>query len=272
LKRPLLIIGLVLPLARGAQGSELRITAFESAGRLTFQELPGAASYRVEWTTNLVSSVWSSNAPGIAAIPPSGGSTLTATVGVFHASCYYRVVAVVTNILSAGLTNTFDLTSENWVIVSYPFRSHVSTPATSSLPFDATFGNPPGSVRVGDIYPETGIAAPAQYLGNQLAFYDGSLAYDIYLRYTDNVTYPAVVLNGGTLSLYFDAPSPSLNTWQHEVIPLSEAGWKLSGTGAVASEATFKSVLSNLFGLYIYTEWHSGPDDTSVDNISVTFP
>ena len=130
----------------------------------------------------------------------------------------------------------------------------------------------PGSVRLGDVFAESGIAAPAQYLGNRLSFYGGSLTYDIYLRYTDNTTYPAVVLNGGSMSLYYDAPSPPLNAWQRRTVPLSETGWKVSGTNANATETVFKAVLSNLVGLYIYTEWHSGTDDTNVDNIAMTPP
>ncbi len=268
----LLIVGLALAGTYAAQANELVITSFDGTGRLTFQEVPTAASYRVEWATNLISPTWSSNAPGIAVVPASGVSTLTVTVGVVHASCYYRVVAAVTNVPPAHLTNTFDLTSENWLIVNYPFRSHAPNPATSSPPFDETFGNPPGSVRIGDVFAETGIAAPAPYPGNRLSFYGGSLAYDIYIRYTDNTLYPAVVLNGGTMSLYYDAPSPPLNAWQHGTVPLSEAGWKISGTGEPATETIFRAVLSNLVGLYIYTEWHTGADDTNVDNILMTPP
>ena len=81
-----------------------------------------------------------------------------------------------------------------------------------------------------------------------------------------------MVLHAGSTSLYFDMPSPPLNAWQRNTLPLSEAGWKVSGTGAIATEAVFKAVLSNLAGLYIYTEWHSGPDDTSIDNIAMTPP
>jgi hypothetical protein len=268
----LLVVGLALAGTQAMQASELRINFLDGSGRLTFQAMPTAVSYRVEWATNLLSPTWSSNAPGIAAIPASGDSTLTVTVGVVHASCFYRVVATVTNGPPTGLTNTFDLTSENWLIVNYPFRSHVPAPAMSSLPFDGTFGNPLGSVRVGEIYAETGIAAPAQYLGNKLAFYGGSLAYDIYLRYTDHATYPAVVLNGGSTSIYYDTPSPPLDAWQHNIVPLSEAGWKISSSGQAATQAVFRAVLSNLVGLYLYTEWHSGADDTSVDNISMTPP
>ena len=268
----LLMVGLALVGMGAAQASDLVITSFDGTGRLTFQEVPTAASYRVEWATKLIAPSWSSNAPGIATVPALGGGTLTVTVGVVHASCYYRVVAAVTNVPPASLTSTFDLTEENWLTVIYPFHSHSANPETKALPFDGTFGNPPGSVRIGDVYSETGISAPAGFLGNKLSFYGGSLMYDIYIRYTDGVAYPAVVLNGGTMSLYYDAPSPPLNAWQHRTVPLSEAGWKVSGTGATATETVFRAVLSNLVGLYIYTEWNTGADDTNVDNISMTPP
>jgi hypothetical protein len=258
--------------ALAAQASEVMISAFDVTGRLTFSTLPTATSYRVEWTTNLLPATWSSNAPGIPLIPAPGAGNLAVTVGVVHASCYYRVVATVTNEPPTVISSSFDLDAQNWSIVSYPFQSHVENPTTSALSHDGTFGNPPGSVRVGDVYGETGISAPAQYLGGKLAFYGGNLSYDIYLRYTDNVTYPAVVLNGGNISLYYDAPSPPLNAWQHRSVPLTEAGWKVSGTHVPATEAVFKSVLSNLVGLYIYTEWNTGPDDTNVDNIQMTPP
>ncbi len=179
-------------------------------------------------------------------------------------------LALVAFSTDARATGTFDATNEGWVIVSYPFRSHVPTPATVSLPFDVSFGNPAGSVRVGDVYAETGIAAPATYLGDRSAAYGGSLTYDIFLRFTDGVTYPAAVLNGGTMSVYYDAPSPTLNTWEHRAIPLTESGWRVSNTQVAATQTQFQSVLQNLVGLYIYTEWHTGEDDTNVDN--VTFP
>lgn len=248
------------------------INSFDRNGRLSFQEIPSATSYRVEWQTNLSATAWSSNAPGLEVVPSVGSGTLTVTVGVSQASCFFRVVATVTNVPSTGFTNQFNLTNEGWRIVSYPFHSHVANPTMSALTFDEAFGNPAGSVRVGDIYGETGIAAPAEYLGDRLAFYGGSLVYDIYLRYSDGVVYPAVVLNGGTRSLYYDAASPPVNAWQSRIIPLTESGWKVSGTGVAATESDFKAVLGNLVGLYIYTEWHSGADDTSVDNIAMTPP
>jgi hypothetical protein len=266
------VVGFGLFAALAAQASEVTISSFDGTGRMTFTVVPAATSYRVEWTTNLLPATWSSNAPGIPLIPASGTGSLTVTVGVVHASCYYRVVATVTNEPPTIIASSFDLDAQNWNIVSYPFQSHVQNPTTSALSHDGAFGNPPGSVRVGDIYSETGISAPVQYLGGKLAFYGGSLSYDIYIRFSDNVTYPAVVLNGGTFSLYYDAPSPPLNAWQGRTVPLSESGWKVAGSGVAATESNFKTVLSNLVGIYIYTEWNTGPDDTNVDNVQMTPP
>lgn len=173
---------------------------------------------------------------------------------------------------AAQVANVFDAGTEGWFVVSYPFRSHVANPSTSVASFDGGFGNPAGSLRVGDVFGETGVGAPATYLGDKSAYYGGTLAYDILVRFTDAVDYPAVVLNGGTTSLYYDAPTPAVNQWTSRQIPLTESGWRVAGGTTPATQGQFKSVLANLQGLYVYTEWHSGPDDTSFDNVSLAAP
>ncbi|MBC8424346.1 hypothetical protein H8E07_09505 [bacterium] len=172
--------------------------------------------------------------------------------------------------LAVAISDSFDTDANGWLIVSYPFRSHVPSPIMQGVYHDDLFGNPPGSIEVGDVYGETGVAAPAPYLGDKSGFYGGSLHYDIYIRYTDNITYPAVVLNGGTISLYYDTASPPLNEWESRVIPLAEAGWRVSGSGFDATEQQFRDVLADLHGLYFYTEWRTGPDDTHFDNPVMT--
>ena len=168
----------------------------------------------------------------------------------------------------AGVSSHFDSDNEGWAIVSYPFRSaSTGSAVTSPLTFDGSVGLPPGSVRVGDVYAETGIAAPAAFLGDRQAYYGGQLSYDIFLRFSDGVTYPAVVLVGATMSLYYDAPSPPVGAWEHRAVPLTETGWKIGGSQLPVAQADFAAVLQSLSDLYIYTEWHTGDDDTSVDNI-----
>lgn len=172
----------------------------------------------------------------------------------------------------ADVTSQFDAGTEGWLVVSYPFRSHVADPGTTGAPFDAGFGNPSGSLRVGDVYGETGLAAPSAYLGDKSAYYGGSLSYDILIRFSDVIGYPAAVLNGGTISLYYETFPPPLDAWYTFEIPLTEAGWRVSGGTTFATETQFRSVLANLQGLYIYTEWNTGDDDTSVDNVSLSAP
>ena len=164
---------------------------------------------------------------------------------------------------------SFSFTSDNqgWVVVDYPFHSHVAAPSTQSLPFDSENGLPAGSVRVGDVFNETGIAAPSTILGNQSAAYGDTLKYDILVRFSDLADYPAVVLNAGTYSLYYDTPSPPIGSWQSRAIALTETGWKHSNTNVAATEAEFRGALAELAGLYLYTEWFTGPDDTNIDNV-----
>lgn len=171
---------------------------------------------------------------------------------------------------AAGATiSTFDTSNEGWVIVSYPFHSHVAVPGTAPLPFDGSLGLPPGSVHVGDVFGETGISAPAAFLGDKSAYYGDTLTYDIFLRFSDGVSYPAVVLNGGTMSLFYEALPPTLEAWEHRVVPLSENGWYVSDSGLSATQGQFQAVLQNLVGLYLYTEWNTGTDDTNVDNVNM---
>lgn len=172
----------------------------------------------------------------------------------------------------ADLTAAFVAGNEGWTTVNYPFRSHAGAPAQSPLAWDGGNGLPPGSVRVGDVYPETGIAAPAAWLGNRASSYGGSLTYDILIRYSDNTVYPAAILNGGTMSVYFDAPPPTTGIWQARTIPLAAGGWRVSSNGAIATADQILFVLEHLTGLYLYTEWHTGADDSNVDNIVFTTP
>ena len=177
----------------------------------------------------------------------------------------------------ADEVSEFDTSKEGWVAVDYPFRSHKPNADTSADAFalDRNIGQSPPSLRVGwdspetgwDPYAETGVAAPARYLGDNSSSYGRALRYSIFIRFTDGKTYPAVVLNGGEFSLYFDAPSPALHKWESRTVVLTEVGWKRSGTHTDATKAEFQAALANLQGLYIYTEWAEGRDDTNIDNV-----
>jgi hypothetical protein len=71
------------------------------------------------------------------------------------------------------------------------------------------------------------------------------------------------------LTLYFNTDSPAVNAWTTQSIPLLEGNWRVDNyeTGAFATAAEVQWVLGHLQGLYVLTEWRTGPDDTNVDNV-----
>jgi formylglycine-generating enzyme required for sulfatase activity len=74
------------------------ITSFDvtGGGRLTFNEIPSATVYRVEWA-NALTGAWYVGTPGATGIVASGSGQNVVTVGVAQAACFYRVVASMTN-------------------------------------------------------------------------------------------------------------------------------------------------------------------------------
>jgi len=98
--------------------------------------------------------------------------------------------------LGTGASSTFGANNEGWFTAGPDPTSDLyglSIP-TSALSWDGSFGNPAGSVRAGDVYYWTWIGAPSQFLGNQTAQYGKDLDLDIYIRYTDGISYPMVAL------------------------------------------------------------------------------
>ena len=77
---------MVLTSTVGAQ--DIVIDSFAGNGELTFNEMSSAQVYRVEWRTNWFSGQWSTGAPGVNAISPSGTGTVSCTVDTSGPSCF----------------------------------------------------------------------------------------------------------------------------------------------------------------------------------------
>ena len=60
---------------------------------LTFTEVSGALSYRVEWSATMAPGSWSREAPGVPLIPAIGLGDRTVKIGIIGSLCFYRVVA-----------------------------------------------------------------------------------------------------------------------------------------------------------------------------------
>lgn len=183
-------------------------------------------------------------------------------------------------VLSAALPaqvvgSSFASGTDGWTVVNASYNGHIVLPSGSpTLPqWDLVEGQAAPSLRVGDVFGETGIRAPAAFLGDQLHCFGGTLSWDILIRTTDAVAYPAVWLVGATKTLVYNTPSPPLGVWHSASVPLVEAGWRVNGwQGAAATRGDLMEVLADLRGLLLNTEWRTGPDDTSVDNVALAPP
>jgi hypothetical protein len=174
-----------------------------------------------------------------------------------------------------SITSTFAAGNEGWTVVQTNYTGHITLPTgtPTPAPFDGLEGLPAGSIRIGDVFGDTGVRAPAAFVGDRLAWFGGRLSYDIRIRNTDGVIYPALWLVGATKTLVFNTPSPTLDVWQHVDVPLLETGFRVNGwQGNAATRGDLMEVLADLRGILINTEWRTGPDDTSLDNIELVQP
>lgn len=94
IKTGILMIWLQWALGAMLWADEFAITHFDASGRLTFTEVSGAASYRVEWSATLAPGSWTSEPPGIDSIPAEGSGERTVTVATGAGPSFFRVVAV----------------------------------------------------------------------------------------------------------------------------------------------------------------------------------
>jgi len=189
----------------------------------------------------------------------------------------YRTAMLLASFLLLGssslaaqlVTSTFAGTNEGWTVNGFAYSGHLGgIGAGVAASFDATEGQPAGSVRVGDAFGETCFQAPAAFLGDKSAYYGGTLSFDILIRTTDATAYPATMLVGAAKTLFYVMPSPPVGAWLSRSVPLTETGWKVNGwTGPPATQVDLQTVLGALQKLLINSEWHTGSDDTNLDNV-----
>ncbi|HEY4235697.1 MAG TPA: laminin B domain-containing protein [Lacipirellulaceae bacterium] len=174
--------------------------------------------------------------------------------------------------------DTFDADNQGWAVVG----SGTDYGPPSGDGFAAGWderGNPGGAVSIGDYYYSTWLSAPIPFLGNQADMYGKSFSYDIYIRYSDTTSfpYPSAAISGNGLNLVYTIATPPLYTWDRRVVTFNPNLWRVDvGAGApqpgrVPTAAEMQGVLGNLTALYLLTEWRTGPDDTSLDNVGVGF-
>ena len=166
--------------------------------------------------------------------------------------------------------HTFDAGNQGWLLAGASSDYIAPTVIGASALWDSR-GNPGGALAVGDSFYSTWISAPSAFLGDQSDMYQKSFRYDIQIRYTDAnmVDYPTAAIVGNGITLLYTIPAPPLFTWQTRTVTFDESLWRVNSSlsGPVATPAEMQSVLSNVSQLFLLTEWRTGPDDTSIDNV-----
>ncbi len=164
------------------------------------------------------------------------------------------------------VTSNFDTNADGWTL-------WVPHDSLSTLTYLATDGNPPGDLRLHD--EGTGgntdyFSAPAKFLGDDSAFYNGALTFDLWFSATTDLNNPNVIefrgADGNTLGFNFNQVFASGDPWKSFSLTLNESsGWifnpNASGIGSTPTQAQFQGVFSNVSALKIAGDWHSGPED-----------
>ncbi len=182
--------------------------------------------------------------------------------------CAALVAGLMVSQVQADVISTFDTDTDGWFKLP-------GSDAGSSVQWVSTGGNPDGFLQ----YNEVGsgfldfVAAPAKFLGNKAGYYGGTLSFDIK---TNTLSSPTnrndqVKLIGDGIELRFELPNPSpLNEWHARSIDLVEtAGWINTGDNQPPSQTEMLSVLGNLTALHLLTDYRSGTEKPSYDNIKL---
>jgi hypothetical protein len=178
------------------------------------------------------------------------------------------LLAGLSSVSHSAIVSTFDTDAEGWLVVGV--QGGYGLPVTGGIAanWSETYGLLGGGVQTPDQYAETFFSAPAKFLGNQSVAFGTDLQFDIFVSYTDNAVYPAVILHSAAKNLYYNILTTPINAWAHRSIPLAGVGWKVNGwKGAAATDADMLEVLSDLQGLYINAEWNTGADLTYLDDV-----
>ncbi len=150
------------------------------------------------------------------------------------------------------------------------------TTSVGTQTYAALDGNPGGSLR--GVEGGSGVwyfVAPAEYLGDQEAFYGGSISFDLRQDITTSqIDDSDVLLTGGGLTLALDVgANPGTNWTSYSASLALGGGWKISNTsGRVATEAEIRSVLADLQSLQIRGEFVNGSagDASNLDNVNMS--
>jgi len=182
---------------------------------------------------------------------------------------------------AGDVISTFDTNLNGWTLAD-------NDPA-STLNFVASGGNPGGYIVFSDGAQgaDDVFSAPAQFLGVDSGFVNGTLSFDLaHNEPADNISFtPLVLLDaaGDSLSMILSAPTTSsdLSVWTHYSFSLTTGagfvfdggtntslGFNLSG-GTAATAGEIAAVLGDVTAILIPADIHNGTELAALDNFAL---
>ena len=189
-----------------------------------------------------------------------------------------NILAIALSVLVAGatanaeiiITSTFDTDVDGWAKLP-------GADASSSVQWISSGGNPGGFMR----YNEVGagfidyVVAPSKFLGDRSLLYGGTFSFDITTNIISSPTNrnDQVRFLGGGLGIRRQLPNPIVGVWSYRLLELTDTGgWISEVTNAAATELEIMTVLGNLTGIHLLTDYRSGSEQPSFDNIRLYTP
>lgn len=162
----------------------------------------------------------------------------------------------------ARITSTFARDTDNWTIAGdvneFSWRGEGGNPAGHLFWRDSAFGD------------VAYWGAPLKFLGDQSAFKGGRLVFDWYVSNTGSVFEAAdVILTGGGLTLYADAPNPEADWTRASIRFTKNGGWHVgSPDGPLATAREIATALRDVADLRIRAEHINGDETGGLDNVA----
>ncbi|MFC2097564.1 laminin B domain-containing protein [Bacteroidota bacterium] len=160
------------------------------------------------------------------------------------------------------IVSSFDDGDDGWTISGDAQGSSVEPQYNSELGFIYANDNATGGVWY--------FEAPAKYLGDMEAAYDGKIKFSLKVDLIDSqFDAEDVILEGNNLIIAFDTPNnPGLDWTDYEVVISESAGWTINViNGTPATESQIRSVLSDLTRFRIRGEFRVGYDTGNLNNV-----
>ena len=178
---------------------------------------------------------------------------------------------------NASIVTSFDSDTEGWRVVTLNLNNTPPTAANSRDPqFVPTGGNPGGYIKGQEFAGASDwFSAPAEYLGSHADKLDGTLSFSL-LASTNPTNYPTAVgvaiVGDNDTTIFRDIASPLTSVWtEYELLLAASGDWHFD-TGADATDSEIESILSEIQGIYIRSDWSNGLDSTGLDSVSLASP